>query len=248
MLRSIDSIDWGGVANKISEDPVKKKGKDRIRVRYVNQLNSKTFSRIVDTYQLDTKRVCDVGCGYGEMLFHFGEGSMGITIPGEEKDVMDVIGLHSVVANIEEDDLKEYAGQFDVVYCCGVIEHLFSPNLAIRKMRMLLKDGGLLILGVPVITTPAFLTRLKKFRGAFAQAHINFFTFSTFPNFVKEADCQIEAVRSFYFGNRFLDALFAPVIPQCYVVARKNGQYKENETKRKEKSAYTKTELYFEKG
>jgi len=50
-----------------------------IEERFESVGNSTTFGHIIKKYDLGTKKVLDIGCGYGEYLAKFGVGSVGIT-------------------------------------------------------------------------------------------------------------------------------------------------------------------------
>jgi len=39
---------------------------------------------------------------------------------------------------------------FDTIICLFVLEHLINPNMALREMSRVLKDDGMLLLGIPV--------------------------------------------------------------------------------------------------
>ncbi len=56
----------------------------------------------------------------------------------------------TLMFNVEEDDFPFEAGSFDVVLFCELIEHLLmDPVEVLRKIRRVLKPGGILVLTTP---------------------------------------------------------------------------------------------------
>ncbi|MDQ1396830.1 MAG: hypothetical protein QOG64_2089, partial [Acidimicrobiaceae bacterium] len=56
-------------------------------------------------------------------------------------------GASVIQAGLDEADLPP--GQFDLVVLCDVLEHLADPGAALRRIRQLLRPGGVLFLTVP---------------------------------------------------------------------------------------------------
>src|SRR3989344_3716857 len=52
-----------------------------------------------------------------------------------------------MIASVYELPFKD--GEFDIVLCMSVLEHLEDPPRAIREMRRVLKTGGSIIISVP---------------------------------------------------------------------------------------------------
>jgi len=98
------------------------------------------ISNFVEQYQLQDKRVLEVGAGTGRL-----------------QDVVDdYLGLdlsHTVHRFFHKPFVQGSAtalpfrdGEFDVIWTINVIEHIPEPELALREMRRVLKDGGILYL------------------------------------------------------------------------------------------------------
>ncbi len=192
---------------------------EKIQKRFVKVAKSATFQNIVATYRLRDKRVLDIGCSYGEHLVHFGKGSVGLTITepeiafGKEKKIDIRYG------NIEESDFKVPFSEWDAIFANNIFEHLFSPHYFLYRVRKLLKDDGLLILGVPCVPTIAPLMRFKKWRGCLSLPHINFWTRGTLHRTVERGGFRVLETRGFHFKNKLIDALFSLVYPHFYCVA-----------------------------
>jgi SAM-dependent methyltransferase len=188
---------------------------------------SKTFNRILDILRLRSKKVFDMGCGYGEYLVHFGEGSMGITTTVAEVEYGKQRNIRIIQGNVERiDELNELKNeQFEGMWANNLFEHLLSPHAFLIKLKLISVDGALLVLGVPVVPRVATLMTVGKFRGALAGAHINFFTRETLRLTVERAGWRVKQVRPFIFSNYFLDMLASFFAPHLYVVASNDGTF-----------------------
>jgi len=190
----------------------------------VDVKKSRIFSHILDTFSLSKKAVLDVGCSEGHYLACFGPGSAGITIIEEHVDAAKARGLRIFLKNVEDPHFS-LDETFDVVWSNNLFEHLNAPHPFLIHMRNVLKPDGTLILGVPVIPFFSFLTRFKKFRGAYAVSHVNFFTRKTLIETVRAAGWHVHEARLFYMQNRFLDSIFNLIAPHIYIIASPNPDF-----------------------
>lgn len=204
--------------------------------RFENVQSSKSFERILKTYELSDKKVLDLGCGYGEHLSLFGEGSLGITTTMEEVAYGKEKGIRIALGNVERfDRIPEMAEErFAAVWSNNLFEHLLAPHRFLNALKRYAKDNTLLVLGVPVVPVFPQLMRLRKFRGALAVSHINFFTRDTLRLTVERAGWTVEDVRPFIVGYAFLDRLIGLFAPHAYVIARNNAAFTYPEKKLKE--------------
>lgn len=110
-----------------------------VRVAYIDQRIS-----------LKDKRVLDVGCGGGllcEAMFKRGAQVTGLDL-GEA--TIEVATLHALDAQLNirylrqsaEDHAIAFAGQYDVVTCLEMLEHVPDPAAVISSITSLLKPGG----------------------------------------------------------------------------------------------------------
>lgn len=191
----------------------------QFKKRFLSQARSKTFARILRYFRLPESSVLDIGCCNGEMLCHFGPGSKGLTINPDEVALGVQLGLDIQCGNIESPSFK-LEKTFDYIYCCNLLEHLYAPHSFLMQARSLLTGEGKLILGVPVFPKLLTLLHMKKFRGALADAHINFFTADTLAETVRRAGWDVEEVRSFCFSSPLLDRCTRALLPVTYIVAK----------------------------
>ena len=121
----------------------------------LHEINPLRLKYISDRVDLKAKRVLDVGCGGGilaEALTSAGAQVTGIDVaPGP----LTVARLHGLESGLEIDYQHTTvealagsgtAGQFDLITCLEMLEHVPEPESVIRACRQLLKEDGHLFL------------------------------------------------------------------------------------------------------
>jgi 2-polyprenyl-3-methyl-5-hydroxy-6-metoxy-1,4-benzoquinol methylase len=101
----------------------------------------------------DGSRVLDVGCSTG----HFGAALQelkGCTVIGVDLNEADILEARKIlfdaqVLDITRDGAVESLGMFDVVVFADVIEHLVDPRGALRRIREILNEGGMVAYSIP---------------------------------------------------------------------------------------------------
>ncbi|MBI2482244.1 MAG: methyltransferase domain-containing protein [Candidatus Vogelbacteria bacterium] len=202
--------------------------------RFAPVAHSKTFNRILDTLALRTKKVLDLGSGYGEYLIHFGPDSLGVTSTVAEVDYARAKSINIIKGNVELIDQLILDKPFEAIWANNLFEHLLAPHTFLMKLKTVAAADTVLVLGVPVIPRLAWLMRLSKFRGALAAAHVNFFTRESLKLTVERAGWLVKQIRPFIFTNYFLDYLASFLAPHLYVVAYNNADFKYPTKKLKE--------------
>ena len=106
----------------------------------------------IDGYaQLNGKKVVDVGCGGGiltEALTKTGATTLGVDLAEKSLKIAQLHALETELQNVSyrcvsvEDLAAEQAGQYDVVTCMEMMEHVPDPASVIRSCAELAKDGG----------------------------------------------------------------------------------------------------------
>lgn len=210
------------------------KDEKSIKERFTKVSKSKVFNRILDYFNLRTKKVLDIGCGYGEYLSCFGKDSLGITTTNEEVEYGKNHNLKIIKGNIEDFNTLKGLGYFDFIWANNLFEHLLSPHSFIIKLKRISKGKTILMLGVPVIPKISSLMKINKFRGPLASNHISFFTKESLKLTVQFAGWKVLCARPFVFKSRLLDGLVSFFAPHLYVVAMNNKDFRYPEKKVKE--------------
>lgn len=165
-------------------------------------------------YNLNNKKVLDVGSAWGEYLIHFGFGSKGIEVLPESIKFSRSIGLNIAEYNFE-DEWREIPEFFDAVWCSNVLEHVVAPHLLLRHFHSALKPGGLIFIRVPTIPSNWFYLKLNKlflgFLGYEAVQHINAFTRMTIEFIVERAGFKIVESNIFLPGNKIFNEILNPI-------------------------------------
>jgi SAM-dependent methyltransferase len=138
----------------------------------------------LDRFQLDKKRVLDLGCGPGTYLAHFGKGSVGLDISPERARAKGLDARFWDFTKGIPSDLRE----FDSVWCSNLLEHVLAPHAFLIELRHTLRSDGLLLVVIPQTSRVA----LGPWKGSLAKDHVNFFTPLTLKLTVERAGYDIE--------------------------------------------------------
>jgi 2-polyprenyl-6-hydroxyphenyl methylase/3-demethylubiquinone-9 3-methyltransferase len=105
---------------------------------------------------LDSKSALDVGCGAGllaEPLARLGAKVTGLDASPELIAVArEHAGRHGLEVDYRAGELAELEGQYDLITCMEVIEHVADPATFVKALAKRLAPGGLLILSTPNAT------------------------------------------------------------------------------------------------
>lgn len=100
---------------------------------------------------LKDKKVIDVGCGGGilsESIAKKGADTLGIDMGAAPLSVAELHALEQEITNIQyqqitvEEIAEQQAGQFDIVTCMEMLEHVPDPASIIHACAKLVKPGG----------------------------------------------------------------------------------------------------------
>jgi 2-polyprenyl-6-hydroxyphenyl methylase/3-demethylubiquinone-9 3-methyltransferase len=119
--------------------------------RPLHQINPLRLDWIDQQAHIAGKRVVDVGCGGGilaESMARRGANVLGIDLADRPLKVAQLHAMESGVANLDyrsiaaEDLAAEQPGQFDVVTCMEMLEHVPDPSSVVRACAQMVKPGG----------------------------------------------------------------------------------------------------------
>ena len=136
--------------------------------RPLHDLNPVRFAYIAERAALKGRKVLDVGCGGGLLSEAMARAGAEVTGIDLAPAVLDVARLHLLESGLSVDyqelsveSLAETsAGQFDVVTCLEMLEHVPDPASVIRACAVLLKPGGRLFLSTLNRTPRSFATAI----------------------------------------------------------------------------------------
>lgn len=155
---------------------------ERIFGKWFRPAPKVAFRRASAIYDLRHRTVCDVGCAYGANLFFTQTGSYGLEVNSDYARFARAVGLDVRQRDVVQDDLNDLP-RVDVVWCSAVIEHVDSPHVLLRKLHLLLKPNGLLLLFAPIFPLIPLLRHVPKYGSNFTshlhEDHVSAFTRQT---------------------------------------------------------------------
>ncbi|MEM4188452.1 MAG: class I SAM-dependent methyltransferase [Candidatus Hadarchaeum sp.] len=156
----------------------------------------------------NSKRVLDIGCGNGALAHLLSQDNFDVTgIDPDEKGIqLAMTGSgHFIRASCYDDPEELGLVRFDAVTCLEVIEHLYSPDSALRFAYKALKTNGVLILSTPYHgyvknLAISILNRWDRHWNPLREGgHIKFFSKATSRKLLERNKFQIE--KSYGFGR-----------------------------------------------
>ncbi|TRW49816.1 bifunctional 2-polyprenyl-6-hydroxyphenol methylase/3-demethylubiquinol 3-O-methyltransferase UbiG [Aliidiomarina halalkaliphila] len=122
--------------------------------RPLHQINPLRLE-FIDLYGLGLagKKVIDVGCGGGLLTEAMAKAGAQVTGIDMSPDALGVARLHALESELNidyqqitaEDFAANHAGQFDVVTCMEMLEHVPDPAAVVQACAQLVKPGGRLV-------------------------------------------------------------------------------------------------------
>ena len=120
----------------------------------LHAINPLRLSWMKSFVNFEGKKVVDIGCGGGilaESIAQSGADTTGIDLSEKALKVAELhaleVGANLTYRAISAEDLaQEQAGQYDVVTCMEMLEHVPDPASVVRACAALCKPGGILFL------------------------------------------------------------------------------------------------------
>ena len=117
----------------------------------LHQINPLRLNYVLDACDgLFGKRVLDVGCGGGILAVSMAKEGANVTGLDMGKEPLEVARLHALetgtkleyIQSTIEQHAQEHAGEYDVVTCMEMLEHVPDPLSVVRSCEQLVKPGG----------------------------------------------------------------------------------------------------------
>jgi SAM-dependent methyltransferase len=151
---------------------------ERIWAKYFEHAPRHLFRETDRRFGLTKRRLCDVGCSYGENLVFCAPGSYGLEVVEPCVAFARSIGLEVHARDVVAEDVRDLPPA-EAIWCSAVLEHVESTHTLLRKLHSLLEPGGLLALyapTIPLVPAAGRLPRVGKLaRGYQHSDHINAF-------------------------------------------------------------------------
>lgn len=135
------------------------------------------------------RRWLDYGCGNGCLVRHLREHSNTEAFGFDDGSIAAAAKARGIPM-LDAGQLDALAGSFDVVTAIEVIEHTVDPVAELRRMRRLLRPGGLLYLTTG--NARPYAKRLTRWRYVVPELHISFFEPRTLERAYTEAGLRPE--------------------------------------------------------
>lgn len=162
--------------------------------------------------------VCEIGVDTGQMLeFTHSAGELGSAYaigswtavdPVLKREKLARAGYADLIeGNLESEDFS-LPTTYDAVVLLHVLEHLFEPETAMRRVAAVLRPGGVVIGGFPVL--PHFLLKSRQVsvrRTAKPMGHVSIFS----PRRVREMGAQAGLETEFLSGAFFMRSKGSPL-------------------------------------
>ncbi len=118
--------------------------------RPLHEINPLRLDWIRKYVELDGRRALDVGCGGGILTESMAAAGADVTGIDMAEGPLEVARLHQIESGAKVEYLQataeelatKQAGQFDVVTCLEMLEHVPSPPQVIESVTELVKPGG----------------------------------------------------------------------------------------------------------
>ncbi|MEI8229659.1 MAG: class I SAM-dependent methyltransferase [Candidatus Peregrinibacteria bacterium] len=155
-------------------------------------------------------RLLDVGCGYGffvDAAAEAGYSAEGIDLNTPSIAIARAHGNNLYIEGVVNDDFAtRNRGSYDIVTTFHVLEHLTDPVAYLRRLGLLVKQGGLLVVEVPN-ADDALLAHNPAYNAFYWQrAHLSYFTPMTLRVALRAAgfgQAEVESVQRYGMNNLF---------------------------------------------
>lgn len=110
------------------------------------------LDRCIDSLGTGTKKVLEVGCGAGNNILRLHEMRADVECHGLDFSEVSVEMLKGKIPFVHRADCRDTqlpAGEYDLIFSSGLMEHFPDELPLVREMRRLIKPGGLMVTSIP---------------------------------------------------------------------------------------------------
>lgn len=129
----------------------------------LHQLNPTRFQYITLHHDLKDAMVLDIGCGGGILSESLAKAGAKVSAIDASEQLIEVAHAHQETLGIHyetttaEEFAKTHAGEFDVITCMELLEHVPDPQSLLKACQTLLKPGGKLFVSTLNRTPKAYV-------------------------------------------------------------------------------------------
>ena len=156
-------------------------------------------------------KVIDYGCGLGYLLSalpksweKYGFDISKFSQSFIKQNFPEIIIVHDLQLDVSE-PLKHHLEKYDVVVSYHVIEHILDPHLFLKRLIMLVKPGGILIIGTPNIGCISAKIFKGNFRMLSDDSHLSFFSDKTLQKLLEKNNFTIIKKEYPYFKTDYFN-------------------------------------------
>ena len=177
--------------------------------RPLHEINPLRLEWINARAPLRGKKVIDIGCGGGILAESMARKGADVTGIDLSEKALKVADLHSLEAEVSvrykhiaaEEMAAQEAGQYDVVTCMEMLEHVPDPSSIVRAAATLVKPGGLVFFSTLNRNPKAYLFAvlgaeyLLRMLPKGTHDYAKFITPAELSQFVREAGMNVDAFK-----------------------------------------------------
>jgi 2-polyprenyl-6-hydroxyphenyl methylase/3-demethylubiquinone-9 3-methyltransferase len=177
--------------------------------RPLHEINPLRLEWINARVALAGKKVIDIGCGGGILTESMARKGAKVTGIDLSERALKVADLHSLESGVEvryqhiaaEDMAAQEPGQFDVVTCMEMLEHVPDPAAIVKAAATLVKPGGHLFFSTLNRNPKAYLFAivgaeyLLRMLPKGTHDYAKFITPAELSQFVREAGLQVDGLK-----------------------------------------------------
>ena len=176
-------------------------------VRSYQFLKKKKVIQIIS--KMKKGKILDIGCGSGDFLKYME--SCGWDADGIETDKgARIIAEKKLGRKIEENvDLLSEENKYDVISMWHVLEHVYDVEKYLKKINKLLKNSGVLVVGVPNCAS----YDAKKYKGNWVAydlpIHLSHFRKKNIEALAKKSSFKLKEIKPLFFDAYYIGMLSA---------------------------------------